>query len=1088
MCSQLEAKRAEEEAMAMLAEATGTAELNATKVEDDDDDDDDEGESSNTAKPSAVTAKTVGDDDDDDDVLSVAVVELKPPAAAAFVDLDVDEFDSDELEDSEDAPVVVIKNIPPVAPPGAPAPAAAPPPPSAAPPPPSAAPPPPSAAPPIDASLIGDMDDDDDDDDDDQEDNDDDDDDEDEEDDDENDEVDEDGDTTKKSNERPSRPQGSGHMSAAADKMKTAKNVSQKYDAHKKSRDSKHKHSKHKVRESERMSNSAPMPALPQAPPRDSTAIRVAEDQLKAAPLPRKPTTSGTATAVAASPKAEEKRVRIDPSANERRRSMSVGEGSSPVAVDEKGAPMRNNSKWRNFQNQFLGDFLTERGDAAPLSSQLRTSSTAETEAVNTAAAAAVAPAAAATPAADAADDLKKPTNRAPAPPPGSAAAKVVSGSAGNKLGGSSKRRDRAPSSRKKTDDEPVEPAGEEAATGAPAATAAAAAAAAASAAAPPSATRVGGDNATIECLEALVSVLATRALGQSPLGETVSVRDSASSGAQASDGSGRNASDGVLRLRRDAARLEAALRRLDGATTHLLRAVSQHEELASSVLGTTKKQRGMEKRVSTTSKVAAEAASAAGSSSAAAAAGASSAATTSEQPTAMHWRWSRSVYAQPNAVAEHVDFAAWAESLSRRVHLQVLENDALVQDSMRAIDKQGWLTKKGQKRANWLRRWFVLQGYLLSYFDPKDGLKGSLDVRNCVCGMESEMTAHIKDKHENPFYVLIEGRKLFLSAETALERDSWISTIEMRKQRWQYVKKTQAVGHAPDPRLMHLLSGQSESHVDLSGAVASLEKMVSLDYYLRSPLAQHVMHLAIDDAGLGDLELQVISDALTLTTPRSPTLRTLSLCRNRLTADGAAHVARIWHAHGTALLALHLSGNERLCVGNGSVALAEIAHRIGPARCAIRRLALAGCGVDNKGAAALVRVFARQAAKADANVLASDQAVLEASGAVASGSAPTFYRLAALELADNLLDDGAVKDIGALCKKNANVEALLLSGNAITDTGAAQLLKALVGCSNVRLLDLARNQIKYGASVRQALAELHLSTTNTALRTIDLS
>jgi Ran GTPase-activating protein (RanGAP) involved in mRNA processing and transport len=309
-----------------------------------------------------------------------------------------------------------------------------------------------------------------------------------------------------------------------------------------------------------------------------------------------------------------------------------------------------------------------------------------------------------------------------------------------------------------------------------------------------------------------------------------------------------------------------------------------------------------------------------------------------------------------------------------------------------------------------------------------------------------------------------------------------------MRKQRWQYVKKSQAVGYAPDPRLMHLLSGHSESHVDLSGAVATLEKIVSLDYYLRSPISQ-VVHLALDDTSLGDLELQVLADALTATNVRAPaSLRSLSLCRNRLTADGAAHVARVWLAHGTTLLALHLSGNERVGAGNGATALAETAHRIGPARCALRRLALGACGVDNKGAIALARVFARQAAKADANSLASDQAVLEASGAVSSGSASTLYRLTAVELADNLLDDSVVKDIGQLCKKNTCVEALVLSGNAITDTGAAQLLKQLVGCRAVRLLDLSRNPIKYGVAVRQALSELHLSPANTALRTIDLS
>lgn len=76
----------------------------------------------------------------------------------------------------------------------------------------------------------------------------------------------------------------------------------------------------------------------------------------------------------------------------------------------------------------------------------------------------------------------------------------------------------------------------------------------------------------------------------------------------------------------------------------------------------------------------------------------------------------------------------------------------------------------------------------MLSYFDPKDGLKGSLDVRNCVVGKEPDGDLLKKKKHENPFHVLVEGRKLFLSAETAAERELWMTTIATRQQRWQYL------------------------------------------------------------------------------------------------------------------------------------------------------------------------------------------------------------------------------------------------------------------------------------------------------------
>lgn len=88
--------------------------------------------------------------------------------------------------------------------------------------------------------------------------------------------------------------------------------------------------------------------------------------------------------------------------------------------------------------------------------------------------------------------------------------------------------------------------------------------------------------------------------------------------------------------------------------------------------------------------------------------------------------------------------------------------------------------------------------------------------------------------------------------------------------------EQTMAVGHAPDARVAHLLSGSIETHIDLSGLPvragsgllfvvaidndpkkkATLEKVVALDYYLRAPLAS-VAHLALDDAVLDDLALQ---------------------------------------------------------------------------------------------------------------------------------------------------------------------------------------------------------------------------------------
>ena len=57
----------------------------------------------------------------------------------------------------------------------------------------------------------------------------------------------------------------------------------------------------------------------------------------------------------------------------------------------------------------------------------------------------------------------------------------------------------------------------------------------------------------------------------------------------------------------------------------------------------------------------------------------------------------------------------------------------SLVQNLRSGEDAKGWLWKKGAKRHNWKRRWFVLQGGLLKYYTgdgPSAVLKGCIAMR----------------------------------------------------------------------------------------------------------------------------------------------------------------------------------------------------------------------------------------------------------------------------------------------------------------------------------------------------------------------
>eukprot|EP01129_Flabellula_baltica_P009781 TRINITY_DN4054_c0_g1_i3.p1 TRINITY_DN4054_c0_g1~~TRINITY_DN4054_c0_g1_i3.p1 ORF type:complete len:784 (+),score=156.57 TRINITY_DN4054_c0_g1_i3:168-2519(+) len=95
-----------------------------------------------------------------------------------------------------------------------------------------------------------------------------------------------------------------------------------------------------------------------------------------------------------------------------------------------------------------------------------------------------------------------------------------------------------------------------------------------------------------------------------------------------------------------------------------------------------------------------------------------------------------------------------------------------------------GWLNKKGglgHKYTNWQKRWFKLQGALLSYYsdevkksDEAKYLKGTIDVT-----MISELTPNVTGSKNNCFSILVNNEKEFIfSASTAEEKQTWIDEI----------------------------------------------------------------------------------------------------------------------------------------------------------------------------------------------------------------------------------------------------------------------------------------------------------------------
>ena len=61
----------------------------------------------------------------------------------------------------------------------------------------------------------------------------------------------------------------------------------------------------------------------------------------------------------------------------------------------------------------------------------------------------------------------------------------------------------------------------------------------------------------------------------------------------------------------------------------------------------------------------------------------------------------------------------------------------AIANASHLVVDKEGWLNKKGEVNKGFQKRWFVLKGHLLYYFEKKTDREpaGVLIVEGCTVG-----------------------------------------------------------------------------------------------------------------------------------------------------------------------------------------------------------------------------------------------------------------------------------------------------------------------------------------------------------------
>lgn len=91
---------------------------------------------------------------------------------------------------------------------------------------------------------------------------------------------------------------------------------------------------------------------------------------------------------------------------------------------------------------------------------------------------------------------------------------------------------------------------------------------------------------------------------------------------------------------------------------------------------------------------------------------------------------------------------------------------------------KMGYMTKRGEKRKSWKRRWFVLTADTLQYF-KKPPTKGEKCLGNILLSQKTSVEENTTMKRPNCFSLTLPGRVYFISCDTKQDMDSWFSFLK---------------------------------------------------------------------------------------------------------------------------------------------------------------------------------------------------------------------------------------------------------------------------------------------------------------------
>jgi hypothetical protein len=314
-------------------------------------------------------------------------------------------------------------------------------------------------------------------------------------------------------------------------------------------------------------------------------------------------------------------------------------------------------------------------------------------------------------------------------------------------------------------------------------------------------------------------------------------------------------------------------------------------------------------------------------------------------------------------------------------------------------VDLDGWLTKEGRFRKSWKRRWFVLRGLELSYYDDHAAAGAGAKPKGALrlgTGTKCEPVSGRKDV-THCLAVLSADRKLLVQADTANVARAWCLELNRKAACADYIRKVNAVRGQLDRRVLRFFVERASASLELAGGV-TIEAAVAVEPALR--YHDTLKDLRVTGTDLGDLVCSVLAPAL----EQNGTVERLDLSRSGITDDGARALAKAIAAGAPALAEVDLTGND---IGEaGCVAIAEAVASRGANCAAFRALGLGG----NKGGDPIGTALAATLALSEITVIDLQGNGVGDAGCTALAEAIAQH--SRITLCD--LSDGCVGDVGA--------------------------------------------------------------------------